>query len=64
VRRDISQSIYTDDFALLAEAGRKLKRRAKVHVKVDTGLGRLGVPYDRTLLYIEKVAAMPELETE
>ena len=63
-RRSISQSIYTDDFTLLAEAGRKLKRKIKVHVKVDTGLGRLGVPYDRALSFIEKVAATPELEIE
>jgi alanine racemase len=64
VRRNISQSIYTDDFALLAEGGRKLKLKAKVHLKIDTGLGRLGVPYDRALSYIEKVAAMPEIEIE
>lgn len=64
VRQNISQSIYTEDFALLAESGRKLKRKAKVHLKIDTGLGRLGVPYDRALTFIEKVAAMPEIEIE
>jgi alanine racemase len=57
VRRNISQSVYTDDFALLAEAARKLKRQAKAHLKIDTGLGRVGVPYYHALPLIEKVAA-------
>jgi alanine racemase len=64
VRRNISQSVYTDDFALLAEAARKLKRRAKVHLKIDTGLGRVGVPHDRALPLIEKVAANAEIQIE
>jgi alanine racemase len=57
VRRDISQSVYTDDFMLLAEAARKLKRPAKAHLKIDTGLGRVGVPYYQALPFIEKIAA-------
>jgi len=64
VRRDISQSVYTDDFVLLAEASRKLNRPAKVHVKVDTGLGRVGVPYGQALPYIEKLAATPGIKIE
>jgi len=57
VRQNISQSIYTDDFVLLAEAGRKLKRDARVHVKIDTGLGRVGVPYDQASAFIEKLGS-------
>ena len=57
VRQDISQSIYTNDFILLAEAGRKLKRDARVHVKIDTGLGRVGVPYDQASAFIEKLSS-------
>jgi alanine racemase len=64
VRRDISQSVYTDDFIVLAEAGRKLNRTAKAHVKVDTGLGRVGVPYYQALPFIEKLAATPEIKIE
>lgn len=57
VRRNISQSVFTDDFMLLAEAARKHNRTAKVHIKIDTGLGRIGVPYYQALPLVEKIAA-------
>jgi alanine racemase len=56
VRRNISQSVFTDDFILLAEAARKHNTTAKVHLKIDTGLGRIGVPYYQALPLIEKIA--------
>ena len=34
VRRDISQSVYTDEIGLLSEAARSLNRSAKVHIKI------------------------------
>jgi alanine racemase len=64
VRQDISQSVYTDDFTLLAEAAHKLKRRAKVHLKIDTGLGRVGVPHEQALAFVEKIAAKSEIQIE
>jgi alanine racemase len=64
VQRNISQSVYTDDFTLLAESARKLKRQAKVHLKIDTGLGRVGVPHEQALAFVEKVAATSEIQIE
>lgn len=64
VRSNISQSVYTDNVVVIAEAARKLNRRAKVHIKVDTGLGRVGIPYLQALPFVEKVAAMPEVAIE
>jgi len=61
VRYDITQSVYSETVTLLADAARRLNKRAQVHIKVDTGLGRVGVPYARALAYIEKVAAMPDI---
>ena len=57
VVRGVSQSVYTPDFSLLAEAARSRGVAARVHIKVDTGLGRVGVPYYRALELIRKVAA-------
>jgi len=56
VKNNISQSVYTDDFIMLAETARRLNTTAKVHIKVDTGLGRIGVHYRDALQFIEKVA--------
>lgn len=64
VRLGISQSIYTDDYIRLAEAARKAGKRANVHIKIDTGLGRLGVPYYRALPLIRKIAETPEINIE
>ena len=64
VQRDISQSVYTDDVGLLAEVARESNRIAKVHIKVDTGLGRIGVPYHKALPFVEKVATTPGVEIE
>jgi len=59
IRHGISQNVYTDRVEVLAHAARRLDRPARVHIKVDTGLGRVGVPYDRALEFIERVAALP-----
>lgn len=61
IRHDIAQSVFTDEVAYLAEAARTLGRTAAVHVKVDTGLGRVGVPHERALAFVETVAATPEI---
>lgn len=64
VRLNISQSVYTDNVTFLAIAARKLNRKAQVHIKVDTGLGRVGVPYYQALSFIEKVASMSDISVE
>jgi len=64
IRRGISQNVYTDQVQVLAQAAHRLGRPARVHIKVDTGLGRVGVPYDHALEFIERVAAFPEVTIE
>ena len=61
VRHDIAQSVFTDEMAYLAEAARAMNRTAAVHVKVDTGLGRVGVPHDQALSFVETLASTPGL---
>lgn len=34
---------------------------AKIHVKVDTGMGRLGIPYEKALLEIEQISKLDGL---
>lgn len=64
VKKNISQSVFSETVDTLAKTARKLKKRAKVHIKVDTGLGRVGVPYYDALSFIEKVASMPDIAIE
>lgn len=64
VVQKISQSVYTNDIVALAKAAKKQKKQSRVHIKVDTGLGRVGIPYYRALSFIQKVASMPEIIIE
>lgn len=64
VRHSISQSVFSEDVDLLAEAAHRLNKQAKVHIKVDTGLSRVGVPYSQALPLIERIAAMSDIVIE
>lgn len=48
----------------LAEAAQAHGSRAKVHVKVDTGMARLGLLPDETLPFVAHLAGLPGLELE
>jgi alanine racemase len=56
VKNQIAQSVYTSDVKWLAEAAKSSGKVAGVHIKIDTGLGRVGVEYYRALPIIEKIA--------
>jgi alanine racemase len=60
---DLVATIATPEMArALAEAARRARRPAKVIVKIDTGMGRIGIRPDQALSFIEKNLALPELE--
>ncbi len=64
ITHNISQSVFSDAVDILNEEARKLNRIAKVHIKIDTGLGRVGVPYNIADAFVEKVAALSHVEIE
>ncbi len=48
----------------LADAARKRGIKAKVHIKVDTGMGRIGVWHERADEFIRQVYKLPDIEIE
>jgi alanine racemase len=50
------------DLAGLERAAHDRGRRVRVHVKVDTGMGRLGVRPERFDALLDRIQAMPSLE--
>ncbi|MDP2871600.1 MAG: alanine racemase [Bacillota bacterium] len=63
---DITATVFSmdDAEAISEEAGRR-GRRARVHIKVDTGMSRLGVwPDEAGALSVERVVRLPGLEAE
>lgn len=65
VRHDLRQVIYRLDAAerLSREAVRQQKV-ARVHVKVETGTNRQGVPADEVTAFVSSVSALPSIEVE
>ncbi|MFC1563456.1 alanine racemase [candidate division KSB1 bacterium] len=64
VRNDIAQSVYTDIVLALRDAAVRLNKQAKVHIKIDTGMGRVGVRNENAGPYIEDAAGMEEVKIE
>lgn len=63
---DLIPAICTFDSAdALSRLGEVLGKKVKIHIKVDTGMGRIGVRPDREgYAFVEKVAALPGIELE
>jgi alanine racemase len=64
IQQNISQSVFSDAVDILAEEAFKLGQKAKVHICLDTGMGRVGIPFKAAIPFIEKVAAMPNIQIE
>jgi alanine racemase len=65
VENDITVTIRSLDVAhSLVTAARRLNKTAKVWVKVDTGLHRLGLNPGEVLFFIKKLRDLPNLEVE
>lgn len=62
---NLSTALFTLEQAraLNAAAG-LLYRKAKIHVKVDTGMGRLGIPCREAAAFFQSIKALPHLELE
>ncbi len=62
---DATAAIYSDSVAeAMSHAARDLGRTAKVHIKVDTGMGRLGLLPEDVLAFVERISSLPALQIE
>ncbi len=65
IRKEMRPVLYRLDHArMLSKAASALGKRAIVHVKVDTGMGRLGVPLEDLPPFLNLVRELPELSVE
>jgi alanine racemase len=55
--RDIMPMVYTPVGAALERAAEKTQKPVRVHVCVDTGLGRVGVPYRESTTLVRDLAS-------
>ncbi|HEY73989.1 MAG: alanine racemase [Chloroflexi bacterium] len=63
--RDVTLTLYDTDVArAFSRAATDLRRTARVHIKVDTGMGRLGLLPEQVVPFVEKIRALPGLDLE
>ncbi len=63
--RNLTLTLYDPEVArIYSQAGTELRRTARVHVKVDTGMGRLGLLPDQVIPFVEEIRDLPSLELE
>ncbi|MFC1517283.1 alanine racemase [Candidatus Margulisiibacteriota bacterium] len=62
---DVSQTIYSLPFARSLSAAAEAKgKKVKIHIKVDTGMGRIGVHPEEAVQLIASLYTLPGLELE
>lgn len=65
LRRDVTATVYDLDVArALSQAAADLNRPARVHIKVDTGMARLGLPPDEVVPFVQELMTLPGLLVE
>jgi alanine racemase len=62
IARDISQSVFTEDVRFLDETASRLNKKASIHIDIDTGMSRTGIPFNNALPLFEKIAALPRIK--
>jgi len=53
-----------DSLKLLSKEALRRKKKVAIHLKIDTGMGRLGVPMDRWSLFLSELIHLPKIEVE
>lgn len=66
VKEEIRPAVFREDsLQQLAEAAKRIGKPIKVHVKVDTGMSRIGITPDaKGIDFIRKLMTYPEIEIE
>lgn len=61
----LTQTVYSLEVALALNASaRRLKKIAKIHIKVDTGMGRLGIWHTEAFNFIREVKKLRFIDVE
>ena len=65
VSNDISQVVSSlEIIQALSKEAEKQGKRVKVHVKVDSGMGRVGIPFQEAANFIQQAIRLPNIELE
>ena len=66
VENDIEQAVYTYEVAkAISDESVKQNKKAKIHIKIDTGMGRIGIrPEEKVVDFVKKISKLPNIIIE
>jgi alanine racemase len=65
IRYNLTQTLSSEELAMaLQRKARAFRKKVKVHIKIDTGMGRIGILTKDALPFIKKIKKLPFLELE
>jgi alanine racemase len=65
IQHDLTQTVYSySEAKALSEEAQKRKKSARVHIKIDTGMGRVGVLPSEAFAFATKIASLPGIIPE
>jgi len=65
IKNDISLMAYDlTEIKNLDKIAQNLHKKIKIHIKVETGMARVGVPYEQALNFIQKVIKLENVKIE
>ena len=57
--------VYQEDFLkAVAKEARKSNKKVNIHIKIDTGMGRIGVLSDEAVNFVKKAASLKNIKVE
>lgn len=64
LKYDIEQTVFSFDYAReLSKIAQRKHKKAKIHIALDTGMGRIGfLPNEESLEEVEKISKLPNIE--
>ncbi len=64
IKYDIEQTVYSLEYAHnLSETALSLNKKAKIHIALDTGMGRIGfMPDEKSLREVSEICSLPGLD--
>ncbi|WP_028778451.1 alanine racemase [Shimazuella kribbensis] len=62
---DLTLTVYDlEHMKQIADVAEKIEKKAKIHLKVDTGMGRLGIPPKEVISFIHQIQKRESVELE
>ena len=65
IKNNITQTVHDIELARnINISAARLNKKAKVHIKIDVGMGRIGVWHENAIEFMKKVACLKNIEIE